>query len=205
VLSLLGVGSAAVRRHELEHIIRAAAEVTNRYEFVIVGSQSILGAVPNPPAECVMSMEADIFPLGAEELADRIEGAIGEGSRFHDQFGYYAQGVDSTTAILPAGWQDRLVRVQSETTNGRVGFCLDPTDLFLAKCAANRDKDRGFNKALLRHGIVIAGRALERARMMPLPEGRQQKLMTLIRRLEREARSETVAAGAEQRPPRRIR
>lgn len=177
-----------MRRHELEHIIRAAAEVTHRYEFVVIGSQSILGAVPNPPAECVMSMEADIFPLGAEELADKIEGAIGEGSRFHEQFGYYAQGVDSTTAVLPTGWQDRLVRVQSENTNGRVGFCLEPTDLFLAKCAANRDKDRVFNKALLRHGIVSADEALERAKAMPLPESHQRRLMALVRRLEREVR-----------------
>jgi hypothetical protein len=85
-----------VQRHELEHIIRAAAAVTNRYEFVIVGSQSILGSVSNPPTECVLSMEADIFPLGAEELSGLIDGALGEGSPFHDQFGYYAQGVDST-------------------------------------------------------------------------------------------------------------
>ena len=35
-------------REELEHIIRASADVTDQYEFVIVGSQSILGAVPRP-------------------------------------------------------------------------------------------------------------------------------------------------------------
>jgi hypothetical protein len=45
-------------REELEHLIRAAAEVTDEYEFVIVGSQSILGPIPNPPAELTMSMEA---------------------------------------------------------------------------------------------------------------------------------------------------
>lgn len=35
-------------RDELEHIIRASADVTDQYEFVIVGSQSILGSVANP-------------------------------------------------------------------------------------------------------------------------------------------------------------
>jgi len=30
-------------REELKHIIRASGDVTNQYEFVIVGSQSILG------------------------------------------------------------------------------------------------------------------------------------------------------------------
>ena len=30
-------------REELEHIIRASGDITDQYEFVIVGSQSILG------------------------------------------------------------------------------------------------------------------------------------------------------------------
>ena len=36
-----------MQRHELEHLIRAAAAITNQYEIVVVGSQSILGAVPD--------------------------------------------------------------------------------------------------------------------------------------------------------------
>ena len=35
-------------REELEHIIRASGDITDQYEFVIVGSQSILGSVPRP-------------------------------------------------------------------------------------------------------------------------------------------------------------
>jgi hypothetical protein len=177
-----------MRRHELEHIIRAAADVTKRYEFVIVGSQSILGSLPNPPPECVLSMEADIFPLDAEELSDLIDGALGEGSLFHETHGYYAQGVDSTTAVLPAGWKGRLVRLQSQATKGFVGYCLDPVDLFLAKCAANRDKDRRFNLALLRGDYVKASDALARVEDMPLNEAGKTKLRALIRRLDKSAR-----------------
>lgn len=69
-------------REELEHIIRASGDITDQYEFVIVGSQSILGAVPRPEDVFTVSMEADIYPLRAPELADRIDGAIGEGSQF---------------------------------------------------------------------------------------------------------------------------
>ena len=54
-----------MNRDQLEHVIRAAAEVTNRYEFIIVGSQSILGALPNPQPEFKMSMEVDIYARGA--------------------------------------------------------------------------------------------------------------------------------------------
>lgn len=35
-------------REELEHIIRASGAITNQYEFVIVGSQALLGSVPWP-------------------------------------------------------------------------------------------------------------------------------------------------------------
>jgi hypothetical protein len=189
-----------MQRHELEHIIRAAAEVTNRYEFIIIGSQSILGAIPNAPAECLMSMEVDIYPLDAEELADAIDGALGEGSQFHETFGYYAQGVGPRTAILAAGWETRVVRVQNEATNGRVGYCLHPVDLFLAKAAAWRDKDRDFNRVLLRKGYVRAADALAMVDSMPLDDVGKRRLAERIRRLEREGLDAASAQGDRERP-----
>ena len=137
-------------RDELEHIIRARADVTDQYEFMIVGSQSILGSIPNPQAVLTMSAEADIYPLQAPELAQKIEGALGEGSQFHETFGYYAQGVGPETAILPSGWMARVHRVQNAGTNGRVGYCLDVADLFMSKAVAGREKDRVFCSELLR-------------------------------------------------------
>lgn len=62
-----------------------------------------------------------------------VDGAIGELSDFHQTFGYYAHGVDQTTAILPEGWMDRLIRVENENTGGAIGWCLEAHDL-----AANR-------------------------------------------------------------------
>ena len=59
-----------MQRPQLEHLIRAAAEITNEYEFVIIGSQSILGLVLQPPPQCSISMQADICPLRATELED---------------------------------------------------------------------------------------------------------------------------------------
>lgn len=105
-------------REELEYIIRASAEITGEYEFVIVGSQSMLGAVPTPEAIFAMSMEADIYPSRVPELSEKIDGAIGEGSRFHETHGYYAQGVGPQTAVLPSDWPSRVHRVQNENTNG---------------------------------------------------------------------------------------
>lgn len=169
-------------RDELEHIIRASAELTDQYEFVIVGSQSILGPIPNPEDVFTMSAEADIYPLHAPELAEKIEGILGEGSTFHETHGYYAQGVGPETAVLPAGWMNRVCRVQTEGTNGRVGYCLDVADLFMSKAVAGREKDREFCMALLAHGHVTTEQVLALVPSMPLDGAGHKRLAAAIRR-----------------------
>lgn len=171
-----------MQRPQLEHLIRAAGEITNQYEFVVVGSQALVGVVDSPPPECTLSMEADIYPMQAPELADLIDGSIGELSIFHDHFGYYAQGVGPETAHLPRGWRDRLVRLQTAGTNQRIAYCLDPVDLFVSKACAEREKDAVFNRALLRHGIVQLEVALQRVRQLEDP-GEAQRAEAWIRRL----------------------
>lgn len=169
-----------MRRTELEHIIRAAAAITNEYELVIIGSQSILGAEPNPPDALVESMEADIYPLQHPELADLIDGAIGEASPFHERFGYYAQGVGPETAILPTGWQGRLVKLQNANTDLKVGWCLEPHDLAVSKLAAGRDKDWPFVSAMLTHGIIHTKTLQERLNQTLLPHAQYQRLLTWL-------------------------
>jgi len=171
-----------VTRDELEHIIRASADITDQYEFIIVGSQSILGPVPRPHEVFTVSMEADIYPKEAPELAEKIDGAIGEGSRFHETHGYYAQGVGPETAVLPADWQSRVHRVQNANTNDRVRYCLDVADLFLSKAAAGRDKDRIFCIALLEHKYVKLMHVLQLLPTMPVDANEQRRLRTTIRR-----------------------
>lgn len=169
-------------REELEHLIRACGNITHQYEFVILGSQSILGAIPNPPAFFTMSAEADIYPLEAPELADQIDGAIGEGSDFHDARGFYAQGVGPETATLPDGWMERVHRIQNANTDLRVGLCLSVVDLFMSKAWAGRDKDRAFCIGLLRHAFVSLDDALALVPRMPLDAAQQQTLSRRIRR-----------------------
>lgn len=176
---------------QLEHLIREASTITDRYEFIVVGSQSILGSVAIPPRECLMSTEADIYAKDAEELSDRIDGALGEGSEFHDTYGYYAQGVDSTTAVLARGWESRLIRLQTPGTNDRIAFCIDVLDLFMSKCAAKREKDRNFNVLLLRAGLVDEQSALQRVPDMPIDDATRFFMTSLIKRLAAQA----IAAG----------
>lgn len=143
-----------MKRDELEHIVRAAGAIAGSSKLVILGSQSILGGHPHPPAALLVSMEADLYPLDDPTKADLIDGSIGELSPFHEQFGYYAHGVGVATAVLPSRWQDRLISIQNENTHGVVGLCLHPADLAVSKLLAGRPKDLDFVRVMLRHELV---------------------------------------------------
>lgn len=146
-----------MKREQFDHAVRAAAGVLGSSEIIVVGSQAIhavMGA--ELPSVAEQSMEVDVVPLQDPDgrLADLVDGSVGEASMFHEQFGFYAQGVSESTAVLPAGWQDRLLRYETPATNGVVAWCLEPHDLWISKAVAAREKDVEFCRALLRQGLV---------------------------------------------------
>jgi hypothetical protein len=142
-------------REQLEHIIRAAGVIADTEDLIVIGSQAVLGQFPDAPAELLVSDEADVFPRADPARSDLIDGSIGQGSPFQTTFGYYAHGVDETTATLPEGWRDRLVLVTGENTRFVRGWCLEVHDLAIAKYAAGREKDLDFTRALVRHAMVV--------------------------------------------------
>lgn len=143
-----------MQRSELEHIIRASGDIARDNEIIIIGSQSILGQHPDAPTRLLVSMEADVYPRHKPELADKVDGAIGEGSSFHELYGYYAQGVGPDTAVLPGGWKERLVVIKNENTNGVAGLCLDVHDLAISKIVAGRSKDLEYIQVLIRQELI---------------------------------------------------
>lgn len=173
-----------MRRSELEHVIRAAADVAGDDELVIVGSQAILGQFPDAPESMLMSREADIYPKNHPERADEIDDSLGDGSYFDSSFGYYAHAVGPETAKAPADWADRLIPVQSENTGNAIGWCLEVHDLVLSKCAARRERDWDFAREALRHNLVDAAELQHRAAALPLSaaeiETIQQMLTAII-------------------------
>src|SRR5207248_3291309 len=105
------------------------------------------------PASMRISTEADLYPLHHPERADLIDGSIGELSPFHETYGYYAQGVSETTAVLPHGWKERLIVVRNENTRQARGLCLEVHDLLIAKAIAGREKDIDFLREAAKHGM----------------------------------------------------
>ncbi len=164
-----------MRRDQLEHAIRAACQIIDRSEVIIVGSQSILGTYDEDtlPTTATMSLEVDVLPIAetneeTARLADAVEGVAGEFSPFEDLHGFSIDGVDLETSALPEGWRGRLVAVRNANTaapGGQpvfTGWCLDKEDLCVAKLCAFREKDLEFVGALVKAGLVdratISGR-----------------------------------------------
>jgi hypothetical protein len=177
-----------VTRAELEHLIRAAAEITREKEHVIIGAAALLGAYPNPPDALRRTMEADMYPRRRPELADELE-VIGELSLFHQRYHVYIHPVGPETAVLPKGWETRLVRVQNDNTRQAIGYCLDPHDLAASKLVAGRDKDREFVGTLLEHRLIDSSTLLARVKQLDLGQEHQQQLAGwVIRTIEQSVR-----------------
>lgn len=168
-------------RSQFEHVVRAAGAILATDEILVIGSQAVHGSIKGPlPPEAERSVEVDIavFHDTSGAQADLLDGSIGELSLFHETFGYYAQGVVETTAVLPTGWRDRLVRFETPETKGVVAWCLELHDLWVSKAIANRPRDTDFCAALLHAGAVDATELEDRLRLV-----KEEDLNPSLRRL----------------------
>lgn len=177
-----------MNRQQLAHVLRAACQIAEDQEVLVLGSQAILGTYDEGdlPPEATASMEADIAFLYDEDRmkADTVEGIIGELSAFHAMNGYYAEGVHVSTAVLPDGWRDRLVSWPLLSSHPARPAFLEPHDLAIAKLAAWREKDRTFVRALIEHGLLDRQTLQERAGMMTTqPESLKRRIVQFLDRL----------------------
>ncbi len=177
-----------MKRADLAHILRSAAEIADDGEILVLGSQAILGFVDEPdlPDRATLSMEADVAFLNdrSEEKSDRVDGAIGEGSQFHQTFGYYAQGVGVDTATLPEGWQERAAVFNHEDPGGATALCPEPHDLVLSKLVAGREKDIEYARALVQAGIIDCATLRQRTTSLPVPPAQRRRILGTINRFE---------------------
>lgn len=174
-----------MRREDFEHVLAAAADVSDCDELVVVGSQAILGSHNDPPSALLVSLEVDVYPLENPEAAINIDGALGDGSQFHRTFGYYAHGVGPETAKAPAGWQGRLVRreIPRRVASNRtpIAWCLEIHDLVLSKCAAGRERDWEYAREALKSGLLDADVLLARIPDLPVAAQTRDHIEMMLR------------------------
>ena len=146
---------------DIETLLIEAARLSNHRNFIIAGSLSVLGAVMRPPRDMLMSRDVDIYTKLDPgrvfvEIADAANG-IAEGSKFHLEYGYYADPISPTILSLPDGWEARLIPVT--LAQGIVANFLDPNDAAIAKLARSEENDirwvaSGVNAGIIHLNIV---------------------------------------------------
>ncbi len=160
-----------MNRLQFEHVLRAVARIADDPDVLVIGSQSILGSYPDDelPPEATGSMEVDTAFLSDpdDEKSDAVDAKIGELSRFHDEFGYYPQGVSVGTGVFPTGWKERLVVYQTHGTAPARALCLEPHDCVLAKLVRFDEKDSRYAEALVRAGLIDLDTLAERVESIP--------------------------------------
>lgn len=154
-------------------------------QFIVIGSQSILGKYPDAPAELLWSTEADLIAKNKPRQTDKLD-SIGELSQFHQTHGIYADPVSEHTAVLARGWKGRLVSVVAYNATGQTvtGLCLDPHDLFVSKVAAGREKDIAFVRTMIEHRMVDRDRVLQLAAAVPNPVDDLRRSRRILARID---------------------
>lgn len=150
---------------QLAHVLRAAAQIAGDGHILVIGSQAVLGTYTEAqlPERATMSMEADIaFLDGDVDKSDIVEGTIGEGSQFHQTFGYYPQGVSLDTPVLPGGWKARAIDFKQGDVGQAEAVCLEVHDLVVSKLIAGREKDYEYASAFVAADLVSVTTLIER-------------------------------------------
>src|SRR5579884_1456974 len=130
-----------MNRSELETALCFAGKIAHEREFIVFGSQAILGLLKSPPKNCLVSLELDIYPKHNYQAVKLIIDKLGPRSRFSEERGFTVDCVSPDLATFPDGWTDRLVRFENKNTGGVIGWCVEIHDLAVSKLAAGRRKD----------------------------------------------------------------
>ena len=181
-----------MNKAEVAHVVRAACAVAGVKQALIIGSQAAHATATSDSIPGDFSGEVDMafFNDPDNAAADLVDGSIGEGSLFHERFGYYRQGVSERTAHLPQGWRDGLAPYEDSGTDGCVAYCLEIHDLWLSTAWAGREKDASFCDTMAEQGLVDPDVLRDRLPQMPgLSEDRRQ--LTIVRIDQAECRCPT--------------
>jgi hypothetical protein len=107
------------------------AALADERDFVVIGSQSVLGQFPQAPNALLVSIEADIYARGAPAKSDVIDGAIGELSMFHQTFGYFPHRLegeqDDRTGSTGFQLMERRLKSLRSNRSFTVGRLVRPT------------------------------------------------------------------------------
>ena len=140
-----------MNRDQLHALLTAARKQVQHTEFVIVGSLAILGAVAEPPRTMIMSIDVDTYLKNDPQRTGELVQALGQGSAFEDEFGYYLDPVSPNLPSFPQGWRERLILLDFGDVKA---FFVDPNDVAVSKYMRGEDRDMRWLLAGLKAGLI---------------------------------------------------
>mgnify|MGYP004703620153 FL=1 len=97
--------------------------------------------------------------------------ALGQGSGFEDEFGYYLDPVSPNLPSFPEGWQDRLILLDFGDVKA---FFVDPNDVAVSKYMRGEDRDLRWLRAGLKEKLLSMDIIERRIASAPALEGELQ-------------------------------
>src|SRR5437773_4753379 len=170
-----------MKKAQLELALRFAGKIARDRDFIVFGSQCILGIVKSPPKECLVSQELDLYPRNLPEAMPLLVARLGRRSAFARANGFFVDCVTPELAAMPDGWTERLIPFRTKATGGITGWCLEPHDLAASKLAAGRAKDLEYVGTLIEHGLIKRATLNHRIISLPLVPSHIEQRAALVK------------------------
>jgi len=141
-----------VRREDLRRLFARARELCGETDYVVMGSLAVLGYAGDVPPRMTASIDVDAFTRRNPGRVFDLAPSLGQGSPFEAEHGYYLDPISPRVATLPAGWGERLVRIDLDPSVA--AWFLEPNDAAVSKYARMEPRDRGWIRPGLRAGVL---------------------------------------------------
>lgn len=141
-----------MKRDDLRRLFAQARKLSGETDYVVIGSLAALGYTGDIPPRMAMSVDVDAFGKSDPARIFDLTEALGQGSPFEAEHGYYLDPISPRIATLPSGWENRLVRIELEP--GLAAWFLEPNDAAVSKYARMEPRDREWIRAGLKAGIL---------------------------------------------------
>jgi hypothetical protein len=141
-----------VTRDDVRRLFARARDLCGETDYVVFGSLAVLGYAGEVPVRMAASLDVDAFSKTDPGRILTLAKALGQGSPFEAEHGYYLDPLSPSIATLPAGWEERLIRIQLEPE--LVAWFLEPNDAAVSRYARMEPRDREWIRPGLRSGIL---------------------------------------------------
>ena len=139
-------------RDDIRLLFSRARELCGETDYVVFGSLAVLGYAGEVPPRMAASLDVDAFSKSDPGRIFDLGPALGQGSPFEAEHGYYLDPLSPSIATLPGEWEERLLRIQLEPD--LVAWFLEPNDAAISKYARMEPRDREWIRPGLRSGVL---------------------------------------------------